>query len=194
MTSETRAGTSVKLEASDLVASISGITEDIEALVVTALMEAAESCREDLKSIMNSVRAINKAKAHQREILGKMQRDAAAAAVAEAEGRPIELSKNGLGGVSAYAKVQLAIPDPSVAGGVQIATVSFADKRVVRRAEIEAAKDAIRDQLDSMSEMGEMESLRLQMAMDRLSKMMSTLSNILKKISDTSQAITQNLK
>lgn len=45
-----------------------------------------------------------------------------------------------------------------------------------------------------MSEMGEMESLRLQMAMDRLSKMMSTLSNLLKKTSDTANAITQNLK
>jgi len=48
--------------------------------------------------------------------------------------------------------------------------------------------------LDSLSEMGEMESLRLQMAMDRQSKMMSTLSNLLKKVSDTSAAITQNIK
>jgi hypothetical protein len=32
-----------------------------------------------------------------------------------------------------------------------------------------------------MSELGEMESLRLQMAMDRLSKFMTTLSNMLKK-------------
>jgi predicted nucleic acid-binding Zn-ribbon protein len=50
------------------------------------------------------------------------------------------------------------------------------------------------DNLDAMSEMGEMESLRLQMAMDRLSKMMSTLSNLLKKINDTAQGITQNIK
>ena len=50
------------------------------------------------------------------------------------------------------------------------------------------------NQMDNMSEMGETESLRLQMAMDRLSKMMSTLSNILKKISDTAQGITQNIK
>jgi hypothetical protein len=45
-----------------------------------------------------------------------------------------------------------------------------------------------------MSEMGEMESLRLQMAMDRLSKMMTVLSNIMKKISDTGSSIIQNLK
>jgi len=39
-----------------------------------------------------------------------------------------------------------------------------------------------------------MESLRLQMAMDRKSKMMATLSNLLKKMSDTSSSITQNIK
>jgi len=47
---------------------------------------------------------------------------------------------------------------------------------------------------DSLSEMGEMESLRLQMAMDRLSKMMSTLSNVLQKIEETQAGITQNIK
>jgi len=59
---------------------------------------------------------------------------------------------------------------------------------------LDAEVAAIKNQLDSKSEIGETESLRLQMAMDRMSKMMSTLSNILKKISDTAQSITQNLK
>lgn len=60
--------------------------------------------------------------------------------------------------------------------------------------EIENLKHQITNQLDTMSEMGEMESLRLQMAMDRLSKLMGTLSNLLKKASETSAGITQNLK
>jgi hypothetical protein len=59
---------------------------------------------------------------------------------------------------------------------------------------MDALIDQMKNDLDSMTEMGEMESLRLQMAMDRLSKMMSTLSNLLKKISDTASQITQNLK
>lgn len=37
-------------------------------------------------------------------------------------------------------------------------------------------------------------SLRLQMAMDRLSKLMSVLSNLMKKASDTHNAMVQNLK
>ena len=58
----------------------------------------------------------------------------------------------------------------------------------------EALRAELKNDLDSMSEMGEMESLRLQMAMDRLSKMMSTLSNLLKKVSDAADSIVQNLK
>ena len=49
-------------------------------------------------------------------------------------------------------------------------------------------------ELDSMNELGETESLRLQMALDRLSKLMSTLSNISKKMSDVADSIIQNLK
>ncbi len=60
--------------------------------------------------------------------------------------------------------------------------------------EIDVLVDKMKNDLDSMGEMGETESLRLQMVMDRLNKMMSTLSNILKKMSDTQNSIVQNLK
>jgi hypothetical protein len=60
--------------------------------------------------------------------------------------------------------------------------------------DLQAIKDELKSKLDSLSEMDEMESLRLQMAMDRLSKMMSTLSNILKKSNDTARSLVQNLK
>lgn len=62
------------------------------------------------------------------------------------------------------------------------------------KAKLDSAKDKAKSDLDSMSEMGEMESLRLQMSMDRMSQMMSTLSNVMKKVSDTGAAITANLK
>ena len=62
------------------------------------------------------------------------------------------------------------------------------------KADLDARIDEMKAQMDSMSEMGETESLRLQMAMDRMSKLMSTLSNMLKKISDTQNSIVQNIK
>ena len=48
--------------------------------------------------------------------------------------------------------------------------------------------------LDSMSEMSEAESLWLQMAMQRHSKVMEILSNMLKLIDDTASGITQKIK
>jgi hypothetical protein len=50
------------------------------------------------------------------------------------------------------------------------------------------------DKLDAMNEMSETTSLRLQMLMDRRSRFISTLSNIMKKISDTQGTLVQNLK
>ena len=72
--------------------------------------------------------------------------------------------------------------------------VQLSDSISVTKTEINRLIETMKNDADSMSEMGEMERLRLQMAMDRLSKMMSTLSNLLKKISDTKQSISQNIK
>jgi hypothetical protein len=52
----------------------------------------------------------------------------------------------------------------------------------------------MRHDLDDSSDLSEMERLRLQTAMDRLSQMMITLSNLLKKISDTAAAMVANIK
>ena len=61
-----------------------------------------------------------------------------------------------------------------------------------------AASDIQRElpalKLDTLGDMNQADSLRLQMAMDRLSKLMSTLSNLMKKAADTQASITQNLK
>lgn len=48
--------------------------------------------------------------------------------------------------------------------------------------------------LAGMSDMSDKTQMQLQMAMDRRSKLMETLSNILKTMSDTQNTIVQNLK
>lgn len=125
---------------------------DIESMLFLVMIQASKSAREDLKSIMEGVKEINKEKEAFRESANK----------AKAEEVDFESS--------------------------------FQLMAVLCGKSIEQEFDAMQNDLDSMSEMGEMESLRLQMAMDRLSKMMSTLSNLLKKISDTQSQIVQNLK
>ena len=77
---------------------------------------------------------------------------------------------------------------------LKLQLTQFSDSVAITKKQIDEEVNKMKSDMDNMSEMGEAESLRLQMAMDRLSKMMSTLSNLLKKISDTSAGITQNIK
>lgn len=105
-------------------------------------------------------------------------------------------------------------PSPSVAAKVSPALLArraklnadarklLADATLVGRGapdspdvnDLKSVQADLKAKLDSMNEMGEMDSLRLQMAMDRLGKMMETLSNIMKKIDDTDSAIVNNMK
>jgi hypothetical protein len=70
----------------------------------------------------------------------------------------------------------------------------FVERDAVDMADLRAVEDDLKGKLDSMNELSEMTSLRLQMMMDRRSKFITTLSNIMKKVSTTQESITQNLK
>jgi hypothetical protein len=153
---EARASLNVRVRFSR--STLPGENVDIETLAFIVLMQASKSAQDDLKAIMAQVKAINRAKEKQRELLNKLK---------AAESSP-----------------RTALDFESV---VQLMLTIYAKQ-------LEAEFEAIQEDIDSLSELGEMESLRLQLAMDRLSKMMSTLSNLMKKISDTTNQIVQNLK
>ena len=162
---------------------------DIMALAFFVLMEAARSAREDLKAIMDEVKAINAAKRALRELLAKIRRDVAANS-GRKNGRALDFSQ-GLGSERAYHRVKLPHPDPAAPGGVRFAPADLHPGRLDQLADLVSVLDDMRRKVD---EMGELESLRLQMVMERMSKLMTTLSNLLKKIADTAQTITQNIK
>lgn len=52
----------------------------------------------------------------------------------------------------------------------------------------------LKDKKDSMGELSEEQQLKMQMMMDRRSKAIQVISNMLKKVSDTEQTVIQNLK
>jgi hypothetical protein len=52
----------------------------------------------------------------------------------------------------------------------------------------------LKDKKDNMSDMSSEQQLKMQMVMDRRSKMNEAISNLLKKVSETEQQIIQNLK
>ena len=68
------------------------------------------------------------------------------------------------------------------------------DEMKQNNAKKQGAHGAQKSSADQMSDLGSMDQMRLQMAMDRRSKLIEALSNILKKTSDTSDSVIQNLK
>ena len=163
--------------------------QDIEALCFLVLMQAAKSAQEDLKSIMAHVKSINEQKSKLRDALSMLN---------DKNQRITRIRLDSVKLLSAQTQVLQRQNNPEK--NQFLRTTNRDSLKSVRttvpvsQSEIDDVKNKAKNDLDSMSEMGEMESLRLQMAMDRMSKMMSTLSNLLKKISDTAQSITQNLK
>jgi hypothetical protein len=147
--------------------SLGNLTDnDVAALAYLVLMEAQKSAREDLKAIMDGVKRI-------------------------------EDAKGSLRATSPAPRTAAVRPSPSVTAtrsARSSARPAAVEPRALSKTDFDARLESAKGDLDSLSAMGEMESLRLQMATDRRSKMMSTLSNLSKKISDTAQSITQNLK
>lgn len=146
--------------------------QDIEAIAFLVLMQASKSAQEDLKAIMAQVKATNE----------KKEKIRAAEAVLNDRNRTTTRVQ--------FDSFKLLLkPQP----GVQRVKTTPSNQPV-SAIEIDDMKKQLKDQRDSLAELGEEQQLRLQMAMDRMSKMMSTLSNLLKKISDTQNQIIQNLK
>lgn len=167
--------------------------KDTGAMAYIVSEEAAKNAQEDLKAIVSVVKAINNTKWLMRELLAKVQKDSVRN-IGQVDGSPPLDFSTGLGSEENYHRVQMSVPEPQASTGVAFVPTNLFPGPITTISQIYAVVDLVKSKLDSLSEMGETESLRLQMAMDRMSKMMSTLSHLLKIISDTAQGITQNLK
>lgn len=166
---------------------------EVEALAFMVLMLAATSAQEDLAAIMAKVNEINAAKAAQRENLAEAHEHTAGQASKEATptgghaGDPPKEPHTDREEPQAHAL-------DSAAESRKESTPTGPPATVTAGQALNDTIDSITGDLDSISEMREVDSLRLQNAMDRLSTLMSTLSNLLKKISDTASQITANPK
>ena len=165
---------------------------DIEALVVLVMMQASNDAQEDLKSMMAGVKSSNE----QKKQITDLQRDFAQ--------HKKDVSRPRLDSIQFVLKnppvVQTVNTGKAMRPVKKVPTNTTSNKQLTRvpqevtKAEIDKTEQDIKDRLDSVNEMGETESLRLQMAMDRRNKMMTTISNIMKKISDSQSSIIQNMK
>lgn len=180
---------------------------DIAEMCFVVLMEATNDQDKDLELIMAETKAQTNSKQALRDIISKVGRDVAANAaqqINDANGNPIKPNPDttfpGTGGADFYTgNAPIPVPDANAQGGYDaVNTVLFTppagDSYGLTYNDLKSVQDDLKGRLDSMNEMSEMTSMRLQMAMDRRSKFVEALSNIMKKIDSTQETIVQNLK
>jgi len=165
---------------------------DIAELAFVVLMEATSDADQDLQAIMAGVKAINNAKNQLRNLLASVQRDVAAN-LGVGEGT-LTFAADGLGGEESYHHVGLPVADIECRTLRAVPTDLYPGGPITTEEELRAIQDDLQGRLDSMNEMSEMTSMRLQRAMDRRSKFVEALSNMMKKIDSTQETIVQNLK
>jgi len=158
---------------------------DIDSLVMLVMMQSANDAEKDLQDAMAQMQAVNNAKQQMRNLLSQTkleiesnttQVDKTPCQTALCKSIPATLGEISNATANLQKPVRIAVP----------AKLTFADLRTL--------PTQLQSNLDNMNEMSEMTSMRLQMLMDRRSKLIEALSNIMKKIDDTNSSILQNIK
>jgi putative addiction module CopG family antidote len=164
---------------------------DVSEAAFLVMLMATKDMDDDIRTIMQEIKALTAAKQKLRQLIRKVDRD-----VVNNYGQkePLSYLPDGMSSEEAYHGAQMPIPDPQAEGGVKFIQVDLYAGKIVGPAHLRSILDDLKGQLDGMNEMSEMTSLRLQMILDRRSKFISTLSNIMKKMSETQDVLVQNLK
>lgn len=168
---------------------------DIDALVALVMMETSKEVEDELKAQLAEMQALTAAKQAQRAIIRKVGADI---------GHNAQSGREQLafapGGCFANVADCLAFAPPhdaDIAFARALSsrgTASVTTAVPATLADLQSVADGLRARLDSMNEMSETQSMRLQMMMDRRAKLIEALSNILKKIEATQEGIVANLK
>jgi hypothetical protein len=202
-----------KETASDRIFSAAGISGmDASEAAFLVLAMATKDMDDDLRMIMAEIKATNAAKQKLRDQI-KALNEWISEAMGESGGHPkssdIDNTK-----VSGKPPATAARTQPAKVPPVRTASLQTASSPVIRLEYVKAPTirplpprnsdvavsilksllDEIKDQLDGLNELSEMTSLRLQMTMDRRSKFISTLSQMMKKTSTTQDILVQNIK
>lgn len=191
-------------------AGISGMDASEAAFLVLAM--ATKDMDDDLRMIMAEIKAANAAKQKLRdqiEDLNKWISEEMGKAGDNPKSSDIDNTK-----VSGKPPAMAASTQPTKVPLGRYATLQTASSPVIRLEYVKAPTirplpprnsdvsvsglksllDEIKGRLDGLNELSEMTSLRLQMTMDRRSKFISTLSQMMKKMSTTQDILVQNIK
>jgi|GEM_PF-1134816 len=191
-------------------AGISGMDASEAAFLVLAM--ATKDMDDDLRMIMAEIKAANAAKQKLRDQINDLNKwisEAMGKAGDHPKSSDIDNTK-----VSGKPPATAASTQPTKVPLIRSASLQTASSPVIRLeyvkapmirplpprnsdvsvSSLESLLDKIKRRLDGLNELSEMTSLRLQMTMDRRSKFISTLSQMMKKTSTTQDILVQNIK
>ena len=165
----------------------------LEYLIANAMRLLAADAEADLKEMLAHLKALQAAKKALRDLIQRIQRDRLANELRREYDARLDCTQ-GLGSERAYHRVRLPVLDPDAAGGLRWAATDLAGEKLTRVEQLDCIVAELEGKLDSLSDLSEMAAIKMQMLMDRRSKFMEMLSNMMKKISETQAALVGNLK
>lgn len=205
--------TLAKETASDRVFSAAGISGmDASEAAFLVLAMAAKDMDDDLRMIMAEIKAANAAKQKLRDQIKDLNdwiSEAMGKAGDRSKSSDIDNSKASGKPPATAARTQPVKVAPIRSVSLQKASSPIIHFEYVKAptirplpprnpnvsvSSLKSLLEETKDQLDGMNELSEMTAMRLQMTMDRRSKFISTLSQIMKKTSTTQDTLVQNIK
>ena len=183
------------------VAGLAGM--DVSEAAFLVMMMATKDMDDDIRLILAEIKAMTRAKQRLRELIRDLNQWISRVMSEICDSKNIDLEKvtgeSPNGGLSVNGTaVEYKEPRPDIENSELVAEcptahdLSGADGVTIQG--LRSLLEELKGKLDGMNEMSEMTSLRLQMTMDRRSKFISTLSQMMKKISTTQDLLVQNIK
>ena len=168
---------------------------DIDTLLLILFMQLARDANEDLREMMEEIKANQAARARLRELIKKVKRDVSrnVSRLRRDYKKALDL-KAGMGSQKAYHQAPIPFADTDSPGGVRIIKTDLFPGEITEISQLITVKEDLEDQRDSLSELSEEQALRMQLILARWAKAQEAVSNLLKKLSETHSSIIQNFK
>jgi hypothetical protein len=158
---------------------------DINALVAIVMMQTLNDSEKDLQNMMSQMQTITDAKQKLRDLLTQTQ---------------LEIKSNETTDAKETCQTALCKSLPATVGEISSATANL--QKPVRIfipakptfADLRTLPGQLQSNLDSLNDISQAQQMKLQMLMDQRSKLIETMSNLMKTMADTNSAIIQNIK
>jgi hypothetical protein len=174
-------------------------TGGIDALVQLVMFELWRAEDAALEEMLEEMHRMNQVKKRQREYINQLKKQRASAKKLIRQEYQDLKKQSSATTVQQQARIVKKPPKTAVTCQLRISypktpTITNKDAKNMTLVELDKYVEEKEQELDSLGGLSEELSLKLQILMDRRSKIIQTLSNILKKISQTSDSIISNIK